>query len=133
MMRGSVNARGEATLVLLVGNGHSTQESVEVVIDTGFNGFLTLPPDLISRLALPWNASDRITLGDGSTALFDVYAATIRWDGNDLEIDVAESNTAPLMGMALLYGYRIQIEAIAGGTVIVQALSSLTQPAIPLI
>lgn len=41
----------------------------------------------------------------------DFYTGTVIWDGQYREIDIAESETEPLLGMALLYGYRLQIDA----------------------
>jgi predicted aspartyl protease len=76
----------------------------------------------VTALNLSWNASDIVTLGDGSETVFDLYAATIIWDGRYREIDIAESETEPLIGMALLYGYRLQIDAIEGGVVKIEAL-----------
>ncbi len=122
MIQGTVNARREAILPLVVGNASGQRQVIDTVIDTGFNGFLTLPSVLITSLRLSWNASDIVTLGDGSDALFDLYAATIIWDGEYREIDVAESETEPLIGMALLYGYRLQIDAIEGGIVKIEKL-----------
>jgi clan AA aspartic protease len=122
MIQGVVNPRCEATLPLVVGNANGQRQLIDTVIDTGFNGFLTLPSAVITALDLPWNASDIVTLGDGSETLFDLYAATIIWDGQYLEIDIAESETEPLIGMALLYGYRLQIDVIKGGIVKIEAL-----------
>lgn len=124
MIQGVVNLRCEATLPLVVGNANGQRQVIEAVIDTGFNGFLTLPSAVIATLDLPWNASEIVTLGDGSETVFDLYAVTIIWDGQYREIDVAESETEPLIGMALLYGYRLQIDAIEGGIVRIEALQS---------
>ncbi|MEL6223318.1 MAG: clan AA aspartic protease [Cyanobacteria bacterium J06626_14] len=122
MMRGFVNSRCEATLTVLVGNTNGRSHKVDAVIDTGFSGYLTLPSAIIQSLKLSWSATDRVTLGDGSEALFDVYAATICWNGQHRDIDVAESETDPLIGMSLLYQCRLQIEAIAGGRVYVESI-----------
>lgn len=122
MIQGVVNARREAILPLVVGNTSGQRQLIDAVIDTGFNGFLTLPSTIITSISLPWSASDIVTLGDGSEALFDLYAATIIWDGAYREIDVAESETEPLVGMALLYGYRLQIDAVEGGIVRIEEL-----------
>jgi clan AA aspartic protease len=122
MIHGIVNSCREATLPLVVANSNGQRQVIDTVIDTGFNGFLTLPSAIIATLALPWNASDIVTLGDGSETLFDLYAATVIWDGQYREIDIAESETEPLIGMALLYGYRLQIDAIEGGSVKLEAL-----------
>jgi predicted aspartyl protease len=55
MTTGAVNARLEAVLELTVQSRESQQE-IEAVIDTGFNGFLTLPPTIINMLSLRWLA-----------------------------------------------------------------------------
>lgn len=106
----------------LIGNTSGQRQLVNTVIDTGFNGFLTLPSTIISALDLPWNASDRVTLGDGRETLFDLYAVTVIWDGQYYEIDIAESDTEPLIGMALLYEYRLQMDIVEGGIVRLEAL-----------
>nr|WP_309739555.1 hypothetical protein [Chamaesiphon sp. OTE_20_metabat_361] len=51
------------------------------MIDTGFDGFLSLPSEIIVRLGLPWTISNSATLGDGSEVLFDFYTGTTIWDG----------------------------------------------------
>jgi clan AA aspartic protease len=107
MMHGIVNLRREATLALVVGNANRQQQVVDTVIDTGFTGFLSLPTATIAALDLPWSASDIVTLGDGSETLFDLYIATVIWDGEYREIYIAESETEPLLGMTMLYGYRL--------------------------
>ena len=91
MMQGVVNRRCEATLPLVVGNASGQRQVIDAVIDTGFNGFLTLPSSIITALDLSWNASDLFTLGDGSETFFDLYSVTILWDGQYREIDVAEA------------------------------------------
>jgi clan AA aspartic protease len=124
MMQGVVNQRREAILPLVIGGTRRQRQVIDAVIDTGFNGFLSLPSAIVIALDLPWNASDIVTLGDGSETLFDLYAATVIWDGQYREIDVAESETEPLIGMALLYGYRLQMDAVEGGMVRIEALRS---------
>jgi clan AA aspartic protease len=122
MMQGVVNLRREATLTVVVGNSNRQLQAIEAVIDTGFNGFLSLPSTIITTLNLPWSGSDFVTLGDGSETFFDLYTAVIIWDGQYCEIDIAESETEPLLGMALLYGYRLQIDTIEGGLVTIEML-----------
>jgi len=123
MILGNVSLRCEAMLPLVVDNANGKQQVIDAVIDTGFNGFLTLPPEIISKLDLPWSGSDTVTLGDGSETLFDIYSARIIWDGQLREIDIAESETEPLIGMGLLYGYKLQIEVIERGIVTITAIA----------
>jgi clan AA aspartic protease len=122
MMQGVVNLRREATFSLVVGNLDGKRQFINTVIDTGFDGFLSLPSDMITRLGLPWTISNPATLGDGSEVLFDFYTGTVIWDGQYRTIDIAESETEPLLGMAMLYGYRLQVDNVEGGIVKIEAL-----------
>jgi clan AA aspartic protease len=113
MMQGIANQSCEATLAIVVKNNATTQ-LIDTVIDTGFSGFLTLPLDVISALGLNWQGRDVATLGDGTSCTFEVYTASIIWDGQYREIYVNESETVPLTGMRLLRGYNLRIQAIEG-------------------
>jgi len=72
-----VNLRREAILPLVVSNANGKKQVVEAVVDTGFNGFLTLPSIIITTLNLSWTASDIVTLEDGSETIFDLYACNV--------------------------------------------------------
>jgi clan AA aspartic protease len=122
MIHGVVNLRREATLPLVVSNSSGQREVIDTIIDTGFDGFLSLPSEIIVRFGLPWTISNLATLGDGSEVLFDFYTGTVIWDGQYRTVDIAESETEPLLGMAMLYGYRLQIDTVEGGIVKVEAL-----------
>jgi clan AA aspartic protease len=126
MMQGIVDQNCEATIRLVVGNADSQRQMIDAVIDTGFTGFLTLPVSVLVDLKLRAYRREEGILGDGSTCIFDVYRGLVIWDGELRRIDINESDTEPLVGMSLLYGYRMQLDAIEGGTVTIQALSSLS-------
>jgi clan AA aspartic protease len=98
---------------------------VDALIDTGFTGFLILPLSVINNLNLQLYSREEGILGDGSTRIFDVYTGLVIWDGELRQIDVNAAETTPLVGMSLLYGYRMQLDVIEGGTVTIQALSDL--------
>jgi clan AA aspartic protease len=125
MMQGYVNGNYEAIISVAVKNGNSLK-SVDAVIDTGFTGFLSLPIAIIIELELQWSYRDRATLGDGSETVFDVYNAEILWNGQLREIEVDAAETEPLLGMALLRGYRLQVDTIEGGLVTIETLSNLS-------
>jgi clan AA aspartic protease len=105
-----------------IGRENAPKQMVEALIDTGFTGFLSLPMSRISALGLPWHFRGIGTLGDGSEVIFEMYKATVIWDGQIQIIDVAASEAAPLVGMILLYGFKVQIEAIEGGMVTIESL-----------
>ena len=121
-MQGYVNKNCEATILVVV-RSNAKLKSISAVIDTGFTGFLSLPNDIITELGLPWSYRDRGTLGDGSEVLFDIYDAVAIWDGKAREIEVNSAETDPLIGMSMLHGYRLQVDTIEGGLVIITDLS----------
>lgn len=125
MIFGVVNSVCEATIKVAVGRIGTPKIMVNAIIDTGFTGFLSLPSSVIESLELPWSCLDFGTLGDGSEVVFEMYTATVIWDGQIQTIDVASSEAEPLIGMSLLYGYDLRIQAVEGGNVSVQALSEL--------
>jgi clan AA aspartic protease len=122
MMFGVVNTNCEAIIKVAVGRIGSPKATVDAVIDTGFTSFLSLPLSIITNLDLPWHYRDVGTLGDGSEVVFEIYKAAVIWDGQNQIVDVAASDADPLVGMGLLYGFKLQIEAVEGGTVTIEAL-----------
>jgi clan AA aspartic protease len=104
MIQGVVNQSCEATVPLVISNAKRQTRLIDALIDTGYTGFLSLPREIITALNLHWTGIDRGTLGDGSEVTFEVYAATVIWDGQYQDIPVNEAETDPLIGMSLLYG-----------------------------
>jgi hypothetical protein len=45
------------------------------------------------------------------------------WYGQEKIINVVASDAEPLVGMGLLYGFKLQIEAIEGGRVTIEVLN----------
>jgi clan AA aspartic protease len=122
MITGIVTAFREALISLTVhGPGGQTQD-IQAVIDTGFDGSLTLPPALIATLGLVWRRRGRALLADGHESLFDIYEAVVIWDGVPRRVAVDEADTDALIGMSLLSGYELTIEAVEGGRVFIRAL-----------
>ena len=123
MIRGTVTADWEAMIDLEVsGSDHQTQR-IEAIIDTGFNGFLTLPSSLISGLKLPFVGNRRATLGDGSVVVLDVYLATVLWHDRDYEVLGLQAGGGPLVGMSLLHGNHVTLDVVDGGNVIIDELA----------
>ena len=123
MMQGFVNQNCEAIINVAVGYNNFPKQMIATVIDTGFTGYLSLPISAIDSLGLPWYFRDIGTLGDGSEAIFDMYKANVIWDGKPKIIDVAASEAEPLIGMSLLHGFKVQIEAVSGGIVRIEDLN----------
>jgi clan AA aspartic protease len=122
MISGTVNGNLEAIIEVDVGGLGSQRTQVDVIIDTGFSGFLTLPPVIITQLKLPWLGREEGILADGRIDLFDVYCASVTWDGQERPIEVQAVNAQPLAGMALMQGHSLRMDVATGGTVTIAAL-----------
>jgi predicted aspartyl protease len=77
---------------------------------------------LISSLALPWLSRQPGILADGSVDIFDVYTATVLWDGQPRAITVEAADTDPLVGMSLMARHSLRIDILSGGVVTISAL-----------
>ena len=121
MITGIVNSDYEAVIHLLVQGPAGQELRVNAVIDTGFNGFLTLPPILITTLGLTRLSRGRAILANGTEDIFDIYGATVLWDGQPRYVETDAVDTSPLAGMALLNGYDLHIQVMDGGRVAIQA------------
>jgi clan AA aspartic protease len=122
MMTGIVNAELEPLLRLTVRDAGGQPLDVETGIDTGFNGFLTLPPPVIAALGLRWLCRQQGQLADGSVLAFDVYVATVNWHGQARNVEVEDTDAQPLLGMGLMQGSELRIEIVPGGSVIITEL-----------
>ena len=121
MIEGKVNAAYEAALTLTVEGPEGLAREIEAVVDTGYNGFLTLPPILVGELDLPFITSGEATLADGSAVSFDIHMVTVDWDGQARHIEADAAETTPLVGMRLLAGHNLHVEVESGGRVVIEA------------
>jgi clan AA aspartic protease len=95
---------------------------IEFVIDTGFLGFLALPPAAIAALNLPRLRVLSASLADGSQVLAFVHAATIVWNGAEHDVEVLALGKRPLLGTLLLDGHDVSMQFRDGGLVTVDSL-----------
>jgi clan AA aspartic protease len=117
MITGIVNEEFEPIISISLRDADGNIYTQDAIVDTGFNGWLSLPPDLITQLNLNWKRRGRAILGDGSECVFNVYEAVIFWDGDLLIIPVDEADSEPLVGMSLMEGYQLIVQVFEGGSV----------------
>jgi clan AA aspartic protease len=122
MISGVVSASREATVRLVLYTPDGRDLEVEFVIDTGFNGWLSLPSALVSQLDLPWRRRGRAELADGSGIVFDIYATKVVWNGKMREVSVDEIDSTPLIGMSLLDRHELTIQVWPTGNVSILAV-----------
>jgi clan AA aspartic protease len=121
MIVGMVQGR-EALIRLTIRGFRGRQQEIEGVIDTGYTGWLTLPPTVVGSLNLRWRTFGRGTLADGSVSFFDVYYAKVVWDSHVRPVFVDEFDASPLVGMALLRSCELKMQVRARGKVTIKRL-----------
>ena len=121
-MKGEVNAHREAILRLRLEGSNGKQRTIECIIDTGYDGALTLPARLIRSLKLPLVGQNQAQLANGQIVTFNTYWAMANWSGRRVRVSVDEAPTDPLIGMELLEGFQLKIEVETRGNVAVTPL-----------
>ena len=120
MIEGVVNAAYEAVVTLPLRGPDGQSREIDAVVDTGYNGFLTLPTTVVAELGLAFGGISRATLADGSVVAFDVYDVTVIWDGIARYISANAADSTPLVGMSLLDRHDLSIRVRDGGRVLIQ-------------
>ncbi len=115
MMSGRVNQHREAVLKLVIIGDQSKKIAVDAVVDTGFNGDLILPIEMVLELDLSPQGYQKATLGDGTISQFRVYTGTVIWDGSKRLVEVNAATSGVLIGMGLLEGYKLEVNTIPNG------------------
>lgn len=122
MIEGTVNGHREAVVEITILGLADQRERVTCVVDTGYDGALTLPAEVASSLGLPSMGSGRSMLGDGSWTNHRSYEAFVRLNGASRRVIVDEAETMPMLGMRLLEGHELRIDVVTGGRVSISRL-----------
>jgi clan AA aspartic protease len=122
MIAGIVNAHRQPIIRLTILNASGQSYEFDAVVDTGFNGSLTLPTATVATLGLAWSNRGSAILANGSVDECDIYVGIVLWDGQPRPILVEAADTEPLVGMRLMKDYRIIIEDTDGGIVRIERI-----------
>jgi clan AA aspartic protease len=122
MITGVVDARRRVLFRLPVRDATGQDQDIETVLDTGFTGSLTLPPAVIAQLGLSWRSRGSALLANGKIEQFDIYAATVVWEGTPRPILVQAVDAAPLLGMELLADHDLRVRVVPGGRAEIEAV-----------
>lgn len=123
-MKGKVVEARELILPIVVIDGDGRPWEIDCVVDTGFTGALTLPPDAIQAIGLQIAGREWADLAGHRAIECSLYEAIILWQGRSRKIDVIELDDNPLVGMALLEGHRLAANVIDGGDVDISPLAA---------
>jgi predicted aspartyl protease len=123
MIEGVVNEFREAVVDLVVAGPTGTALQLEFLIGTGFGGGVTLHSSVAAALGLHAFGVEEAVLADGSVVTFPFAEAVLRWDGIARPVQVDFADTVPLVGMRVLEGHELRLEAVPEGRVQITALN----------
>jgi clan AA aspartic protease len=123
MKRGIVNENLEPRVPLTF-IAAKNRLTVEMVVDTGFEGFVTLPSRTITRLGLAFEGTFTAVLADDSAIDVEYYSGTVYWNGRRLSVEVLMSDGTPLLGTALMHCHSLAIDFVPGGNVSIHPIKA---------
>lgn len=113
----------QARINLILCLSQSSNIEIECVVDTGFEGYFTLPSAVINELGLPYLARIDANLADNSSVPVNVHLVTILWNGIERDVAVLAMGSRPLIGTALLEDCHLSIDFYDSGTVLIDDIS----------
>jgi clan AA aspartic protease len=121
MIRGTVTGlQARVEVVFRLPNSRSV--GIEFVVDTGFEGALTLPPAAVAALGLSPYTTLTANLANNSRITAPVHRATILWNGREVDVAVLAMGVRPLLGTALLDGFNLNADFADNGDVTLRHL-----------
>lgn len=90
------------------------KDKIEVIVDTGFNGELMLPEEVIKELDLLWIMSEYYRVASGEIKVTEVYKGNLSWFSDKRAVEVmATQSDQGLLGMQLLTSCRLEMDVPA--------------------
>ena len=91
---------------------------IEAVVDTGFNGWLTLTRDLVDELDLTSYGHRPSFLANGTRTLMGIFSALVLWSGQYRPVLIHQVESGrPLVGTSMLENSCLTIDMLEGGRV----------------
>ena len=112
MIKGRVSRRLRVRLPIELLLNDTSFRSVEVDLDTGFTGDLTLPAEVIRQCGLAPEGERPVVLANGDEVYLRVWQGTTLWHGSPRRVRILQAEGEPLLGMNLLRGSRVTLDAL---------------------
>ena len=102
MIRGTLTEDLDMVVTVGVADSSRVFQPLEVVVDTGFNGGLALPRDVIARLGLTYRDHTPYTLGTGEAESLRNYEGVASWRERTLEVEITGTESEHLLAWPCL-------------------------------
>ena len=120
MIRGELTDRLQPIIALEISTGDGQFQPVDTLMDTGFSGYMTLPPDRVARLGLEHVELIPVVLAGDRQTQVSAHKGYVNWFGRELRIDVLAMEGQPLIGMKLLEDCKITLHVRSGAEVVIE-------------
>ena len=122
-MIGFVSPEFRPFIHLTVRGPHGAAREIEAWVDTGFDGALVLPQNVIDELGLTPALTTTLQLADGSEVEFGTYEGHVVWGGIEHRVQVMTTQGFVLVGLTLMREHQLNVTFTDGGTVTIEPLS----------
>lgn len=105
-------------------DGNGTFHPIQAKLDTGFTGEIALPSSEFTSLDIASSRERIVNLADGSQRLVPSGTATVRLGESEISAEILNlfHVRQPLIGMEILLGYSIHIDALPYGDIRIQPI-----------
>lgn len=118
MIEGTYSSEFRQAVVDLTVRGPAGDEvQLEFVVDTGFNADLILHSSVAAALGVHVEGMERAMLADGSVISFPMGRAQLHWNGTLRHVNVGIADIVSHVGMQVLDGHELRIQAVPDGAV----------------
>jgi len=115
MLQGRLREDGQAVVELEIVCRDGSSHTVPAVVDTGFNGQVSLSRRVVNEFDLPltYEGTVEVELASGDVIEEDIYSGTVRFDGQEVVAEILLTDTADnFIGTGLLIGKVLQINFV---------------------
>ena len=92
-------------------------------IDTGFTGALNLPISIVMSLDLDYSGNSDVVMANGQVYNLKYCYAEVYWIDRWQHVKVLVTGDRPLIGMKLLRGYSLCLDAVDQGEISIRPTS----------
>jgi len=114
------HVRNGFPLVTLALPGRRGTMYVEFILDTGFEGELSVPGHVMRELDSELRASHLFLMADGSDRRAKQYRLSMDWNEEERRTEIIELEGRPLLGNLLLEGCSVHMDMVDGGEVTIE-------------
>jgi predicted aspartyl protease len=118
MITSAVNHNLELVVRVRVHGLTGPAHPLEFIIDTGFEGQLSLPALVVTAMGMPFVQQILTRQADGNVVPAPAHRAVVEWDGAIRIVDVvASSGGLALLGMDMLRNHDLRARCQVGGLI----------------